>query len=73
MSRRYDITNNIAMWCAQRELPQEEVVELVHSVLDVAGQSDYDYDNEVEVEEEMSNIRGDISRIYARTLGYADK
>ena len=70
MSRRYDILHDIASWCAQRELPQEEVVILVNNVLDSAGQSDYDRDDEKAVEDELSGIRNNVSVIYARTLGY---
>ena len=70
MSRRYDILHDIAIWCAQRELPQEEVVVLVNNVLDSAGQSDYDRDDEKAVEEELRSIRNNVSMIYARTLGY---
>lgn len=72
MSRRYDIINDIASWCAQRELPQEDVVELVHDVLDDAGQSDYDPEDELSVIEEMKSVATDVKRIYARTLGYGE-
>ena len=70
MSRRYDILHDIASWCAQRELPQEEVVTLVNNVLDSAGQSDYDRDDVKAVEDEINSIRSNVSIIYARTLGY---
>ena len=70
MSRRYDIENSIATWCAVRELPQEEVVELVQDVLSDAGQVDVDYDDEKAVAHETERVRETVKRIYARTLGY---
>lgn len=70
MSRRYDILYDIARWSAKRELPQQEVVELVHRVLDDAGQSSYDFDNDMEVEKEMESIRKSVADVYAKTLGY---
>lgn len=70
MSRRYDIICQIATFCAEREIEQSESVELIHDVLDVAGQSAYDYCDEKSVEEEMKNIQDNVASIYGRVIGY---
>ena len=70
MSRRYDIINDIAIWCAKRELPQKEVIDLIHDVLDSAGQSDYNCNDESSVAEELNSIERSVVPIYARVIGY---
>lgn len=70
MSERFDIENSVITWCAKRELPQDEVAELVQDVLLQAGQVDIDFDNESEVLRESQRVAESVKTIYARTLGY---
>jgi len=66
MSMRYEIVYATTRFCAVREIQQEDAVELVCDLLNIAGQGD-DYLSD---EEERKEIRANVGVIYGRVLGY---
>ena len=62
MGMRYVITKEIAEFCAERELPQDEAVRLIEDLFAIIAGQHIDAD-----------VAADVKKIYASVIGYEIK